>query len=61
MVKHVPFKNYNMGSNPVGLNGYRLMVDQSSSTRFVSIRFRLTVDNYNPFQINNSRGLYLVT
>ena len=25
------------------INGYRLMVDQSSSKRFVSIRFRLAV------------------
>ena len=23
MVKHVPFKHYYMGSNPVGLNGYK--------------------------------------
>ena len=43
MVKHVTFNHSNAGSNPVGLNGYRLMVDHSSSKRCVPIRIRLAV------------------
>ena len=43
MVKCMPFKHEYSGSNPEGLNGYRLMVDPSSSKRYVSIRIRLTV------------------
>ena len=39
----MPFKHEYLGSNPRGLNGYRLMVDPSSSKRYVSIRIRLTV------------------
>ena len=44
MVKCMSFKHKYLGSNPGGLNGYRLMVDPSSSKRYVSIRIRLTVD-----------------
>ena len=41
----MPFKHQYLGSNPKGLiNGYRLMVDQSSSKRFVPIRIRLTIN-----------------
>ena len=43
MVKCMPFKHEYLGSNPGGLNNYRLMVDPSSSKRYVSIRIRLTV------------------
>lgn len=43
MVKCMPFKHEYPGSNPGGLNGYRLMVDPSSSKRYVSTRIRLTV------------------
>lgn len=39
----MPFKHEYSGSNPGDLNGYRLMVDPSSSKRYVSIRIRLTV------------------
>jgi len=47
-VKYVTFNHHYVGSNPAGLNlrninGHRLMVDRSSSTRCVSIRFRLAV------------------
>ena len=37
------FNHYYAGSSPVDLNGYRLMVDHSSSKRYVPIRIRLTV------------------
>ena len=45
MVKYVTFNHHYMGSNPIDLkfNGYRLMVDHSSSKRCVSIRIRLAV------------------
>jgi hypothetical protein len=43
MVKHMPFKHYDLGSNPKSPNGYRLMVDLSSSKRYVPIRFRLAI------------------
>ena len=43
MVKCMPFKHEYLGSNPGGLNNYRLMVDPSSSKRYVSIRIRLIV------------------
>ena len=43
MVKHMPFKHYYLGSNPKSLNGYRLMVDPSSSKRYVPIRIRLAI------------------
>jgi hypothetical protein len=39
----MPFKHYNLGSNPESLNGYRLMVDPSSSKRYVPIRIRLAI------------------
>ena len=45
-VKHVPFNHFYEGSNPLDLintYGYRLMVDQSSSKRFVPIQIRLAV------------------
>lgn len=46
MEKRMTFNHYNRGSNPldlVNLYGYRLMVDHSSSKRFVPIRVRLAV------------------
>ena len=52
-VKYETFNLCYMGSNPIGLKrihniyGHRLMVDLSSSKRFVSIRIRLAVIIYN--------------
>jgi hypothetical protein len=43
MAKYMTFNHLDMGSNPIGLNSYRLMVDLSSSIRYVSIRIRLAV------------------
>ena len=43
MVKCMPFKHEYLGSNPGGLNNYRLMVDPSSSKRYVPIRIRLAI------------------
>lgn len=41
----MPFKHQYLGSSPKGLiNGYRLMVDQSSSKRCVPIQVRLTIE-----------------
>jgi hypothetical protein len=47
MVKRMTFNHSHKGSSPLDLKkniyGYRLMVDHSSSKRFVPIRIRLAV------------------